>query len=194
VIATDDIYEHILWEGSTFCNILNACPELYEQTVVVNGVSKSFAMTGWRIGYAAGPADLIKAMKKVQSQSTSNPCSIAQAAATTALEVGTACVKDMVVAFKRRHDLLVDGLNQIPGFHTLPVDGTFYSYPDVSEAMQRLNIENDVAFAELLLNKLQIAVIPGSAFGTPGYIRLSYATSDANLIEAIERLKTLYIS
>ena len=127
VIATDDMYEHILWTGQPFVNIVNACPELYDRTVVMNGVSKAYSMTGWRIGYAGGPQKLIAAMKKVQSQSTSNPASISQAAAEAALSGDQQCVKDMVKAFKERHDYVVDALNKLPGVTCAPGDGTFLS-------------------------------------------------------------------
>lgn len=190
IIATDDIYEHILWPGTPFVTLLNVCPELYDRMVVVNGVSKSYSMTGWRIGFAAGPAPLIAAMEMIQSQSTSNPCSISQVAAAAGLESGTACITEMVTAFKRRHDLLVAGLNEIPGIRALPVDGTFYSYPDIRGAMQTLNLKTDVDFSEFLLVEAKVAVVPGSAFGTPGYIRLSYATSDENIVAALNRFKT----
>lgn len=191
VIATDDIYEHILWPGNRFTTLLNVCPELYDRTVVVNGASKAYAMTGWRIGYAGGPAELIAAMDMIQSQSTSNPCSISQVAAAAGLESGTACITDMVTAFKRRHDILIAGLHSLPGVRVLPVDGTFYAYPDVSGAMSKLNHETDVEFAEYLLVEAKVAVVPGSAFGTPGYVRISYATSDQNIVEALSRLKAV---
>ncbi len=188
VIATDDIYEHILWSDAPFVTLLNVCPELFDRTVTVNGVSKSYSMTGWRIGFAGGPAQLIGAMEMIQSQSTSNPCSISQVAAAAGLESGTDCLTEMVATFKRRHDLLVTGLNTIPGIRALPVDGTFYAYPDVREAMKRLNFATDLEFSEYLLVEAKVAVVPGSAFGTPGYIRLSYATSDENIQEALKRI------
>jgi aspartate aminotransferase len=189
VIATDDIYEHILWPGNQFYTMLNVCPELYDRMIVVNGASKAYSMTGWRIGYAGGPAPLIAAMEMIQSQSTSNPCSISQVAAAAGLESGIACITPMVTAFKRRHDILIAGLNDLPGVHALPVDGTFYAYPDVRDAMKNLNLKTDVEFAEYLLVEAKVAVVPGSAFGTPGYIRMSYATSDENILEALQRLK-----
>lgn len=190
VIASDDIYEHILWEGNTFHTLLNVTPELKDRTVVINGASKAYSMTGWRIGYAAGPASLMAALEMIQSQSTSNACSISQIAAAAGLEAGTACITEMVAAFKRRHDILISGLNEIPGFRAIPVDGTFYAYPDVRGAIQTRNFINDVEFAEFLLVEAKVAVVPGSAFGTPGYIRLSYAISDENILEAIKRFKS----
>ena len=191
LIATDDMYEHILWTDEPFINIVMACPELYERTIVLNGVSKAYSMTGWRIGYAGGPAKLIGAMKKVQSQSTSNACSIAQAAAQAALEGPQDCVAEMITAFKQRHDALVIALNALPGFSCLPSDGTFYAFPDVREAMQAMGCEDDVAFAEVLLIQAGVAVIPGSAFGAPGHIRLSYATSMDNLTNAVSKISDL---
>lgn len=188
LIATDDMYEHILWTDEPFANIVMACPELYERTIVLNGVSKAYSMTGWRIGYAGGPAKLIGAMKKVQSQSTSNACSIAQAAAQAALEGPQDCISEMVTAFKERHDNLVAALNKLPGFSCLASDGTFYAFPDVHGAMQALGSADDVAFSETLLTEAGVAVVPGSAFGAPGHVRLSYATSMDNLTNAVSRI------
>ena len=192
LVATDDMYEHIIWTDEGFVNILNACPELYERTIVLNGVSKAYSMTGWRIGYAAGPVNLIKAMKKIQSQSTSNPTSISQVAATVALNGDQNCVREMLKAFKARHDMVVDGLNEIEGISCLKGDGTFYAFPDVRGLMARLDgITSDVQLAEYLLEKAEIAVVPGSAFGAEGYVRLSFATSEQNLKTALERLSKI---
>lgn len=190
VVVSDDIYEHNLWSKEPFCNILMACPDLYDRTVVVNGVSKSYAMTGWRIGYAAGPAKLIAAMKKIQSQSTSNPTSIAQAAAQAALNGDQACIGMMTKAYKERHDYIVAELNSMPGVKCLPADGTFYSFPNMEGVIKRAaNMTNDIELCEYLLNEAELAVIPGSAFGAPGYIRLSYATSMENIKEAMKRMR-----
>ena len=189
LIATDDMYEHIIWSEEGFCNILNACPELYERTIVLNGVSKAYSMTGWRIGYAAGPATLIAAMKKIQSQSTSNPTSIAQDAAEAALRGGYDCVVPMVQAFKERHDYLVTALNELPGVSCLKGDGAFYAFPDFSGAMKTKGFESDVDFAEYVLNEVGVAMVPGSAFGTPGCMRLSFATSLETLKDAVARIK-----
>jgi aspartate aminotransferase len=191
VIATDDMYEHIRWDSSTpFVNILNVRPDLYDRTIVLNGVSKAYSMTGWRIGYAGGPAELIKAMKKVQSQSTSNPTSIAQVAAQAALDGPQDFIRVMVTAFEERHDFVVDRLNRIPGVSCLPTDGTFYLFPNVQELIERLDgIGNDVEFAEFLIEKAGVALVPGSAFGLGGHIRLSIATSMANLEKALERIE-----
>ncbi len=191
LIATDDMYEHILWTDEPFCNIVTVCPELYDRTIVLNGVSKAYSMTGWRIGYAAGPADLIKAMKKVQSQSTSGACSIAQAAATAALDGNQQCVSDMTVAFKERHDWLLAALNDLPGVTCLPSDGTFYAFPDMREAMQALGCKDDIEFTAKLLDDAKVALVPGSAFGAPGHMRLSYATSMEMLASAVSRISEL---
>ncbi|MEH6356237.1 MAG: pyridoxal phosphate-dependent aminotransferase [Marinobacter sp.] len=190
MIATDDMYEPILWTGKPFCNILNATPELYDRTFVLNGVSKAYAMTGWRIGYAAGPAKVIGAMKKIQSQSTSNPASISQAAAQAALDGSQDCVKTMVTAFHERHDYLVGALNTLPGVECLKGDGTFYVFPSFQGAIDAdSSVSNDVEFAEKLLKEAGVALVPGSAFGMPGHMRLSFATSQEILKSAIDRLK-----
>ena len=191
LIATDDMYEHILWTDEPFCNIVTVCPALYDRTIVLNGVSKAYSMTGWRIGYAAGPADLIKAMKKVQSQSTSGACSIAQAAAQAALEGEQQCVASMTEAFKERHDWLVAALNELPGVTCLPSDGTFYAFPDMREAMKTLGCSDDIEFTAKLLDEAKVALVPGSAFGAPGHMRLSYATSMEMLYSAVSRISDL---
>ena len=190
VIATDDMYEHILWTGQPFVNIVNACPELYDRTVVMNGVSKAYSMTGWRIGYAGGPQKLIAAMKKVQSQSTSNPASISQAAAEAALSGDQQCVKDMVKAFKERHDYVVDALNKLPGVTCAPGDGTFYAFPDFSGAIADMDgVESCTDLAAQLLETAEVALVPGSAFGAPGCLRLSFAVGMDTLVEAIGRIE-----
>ena len=190
VIATDDMYEHILWTGQPFVNIVNACPELYDRTVVMNGVSKAYSMTGWRIGYAGGPQKLIAAMKKVQSQSTSNPASISQAAAEAALSGDQQCVKDMVKAFKERHDYVVDALNKLPGVTCAPSDGTFYAFPDFSGAIADMDgVESCTDLAAQLLETAEVALVPGSAFGAPGCLRLSFAVGMDTLVEAISRIE-----
>jgi len=191
LIATDDMYEHILWSAEPFSNILMACPDLYARTIVLNGVSKVYAMTGWRIGYAGGPAGLIKAMKKVQSQSTSNPTSISQVAAQAALDGDQGCIQPMLKAFRERHDFVVAALNAIPGVDCLPADGTFYCFPHVQAVIDRMDgVANDIELAEHLLDRAGVALVPGSAFGAPGYIRLSFATGMDTLGTALERLST----
>jgi aspartate aminotransferase len=188
LIATDDMYEHIIWTHP-FVNILNACPELYSRTIVLNGVSKAYSMTGWRIGYAGGPAPLIEAMKTIQSQSTSNPCSIAQKASVAALTGGYETVQQMVDAFHKRHDYVVERLNEIPGVEVTPADGTFYIFPSVQSIIEKHHFANDVEFAEKLLQKVGVALVPGSAFGNEGCIRLSFATSMEILHDALARLQ-----
>ena len=189
LIATDDMYEHIVFPGNTFTNILMVCPDLYERTIVLNGVSKAYAMTGWRIGYAGGPKPLIQAMKKVQSQSTSNPCSISQAAAEAALNGGHACIQTMLKAFKDRHDYVLEAVNKINGADCLPSDGTFYSFPNVEPIIERMEgIHDDVDLADHLLNHAGVALVPGAAFGMAGHIRISYATSMENLEKALTRI------
>ena len=190
LIATDDMYEHILWGDEPFDNILTVCPELYDQTIVLNGVSKAYAMTGWRIGYAAGPENLIAAMKKVQSQSTSNPTAIAQKAAEEALNGSQDSVKTMCEAFKERHDAVFARVSAMPNIDCIPAQGTFYLFPDVSAIIAtRDDIADDVAFAEKLLEEVGVALVPGSAFGAPGCIRLSFATSMDILNDALNRLE-----
>lgn len=191
VIATDDMYEKILWTGEPYSNILNACPDLAERTVVIHAVSKTYSMTGWRIGWACGPARLITAMADIQSQSTSNPTSISQVAAEAALNGDQTCVTEMVAAFKARHDALVADLNGIPGIRCLPGDGTFYVFPNVEGLMLKLGVSDDLALSELLLQKALVAVVPGSAFGAPGHLRLSFATSEAVLKGCVERIRAL---
>mgnify|MGYP002336226816 CR=1 FL=1 len=190
-IATDDMYEHILWSAEPFANLLNVCPDLYDRTIVLNGVSKTYAMTGWRIGYAAGPQPLIEAMKNVQSHSTSNPTSISQVAAEAALRGDQSCLTPMIAAFKERHDWLVQALNQLPGIHCLPADGTFYAFPSIEAAMTRFKMKSDIDMAEYFLNEAGVAVVPGSAFGAEGYMRLSFATSLAQLQKAVERMRSV---
>ncbi len=189
LIATDDMYEHIRFNDEPFVNILNACPELYDRTIVLNGVSKAYSMTGWRIGYAAGPATLIGAMKKIQSQSTSNPTSIAQVAAQAALEGSQDCVAEMVIAFKARHEFVVSTLNAIDGVSCIPADGTFYAFPSFQEIIDSDDrFEDDIALAEFLLTEAGVALVPGSAFGAPGNMRLSFATSMEVLEDALSRI------
>lgn len=190
IIATDDMYEHILWESGSFVNILNACPDLYPRTMVLNGVSKAYAMTGWRIGYAAGPAEIIAAMRKIQSQSTSNPTSIAQVAAEAALAGDQSCIQTMLVEFRKRHDYVVAELNGMPDIDCLATDGTFYVFPNVQTVIDRLEgISDDVEFAEYLITEAGVAIVPGSAFGCPGHIRISIATSMENLEKSMTRIR-----
>jgi aspartate aminotransferase len=189
VIATDDMYEHILWPGKPFVNILNACPDLADRTLVLNGVSKAYSMTGWRIGYAGGPAEIIKAMKKIQSQSTSNPTSISQVASEAALNGPQQCIADMLVHFKARHDYVVDRLNQLPGVDCLATDGTFYVFPSVTGLIEAIDgVTDDLSLSEYLIEKAGVALVPGSAFGLGGHARISIATSMGNLEKALDRI------
>lgn len=188
VIGTDDMYEKIWWADEPFTTLAQVVPALYERTVTINGVSKSHAMTGWRIGYCGGPAELISAMATIQGQSTSNPSSIAQRAAVVALNGDQTCVATMNAAYRERHDFLVPALNALPGVRCRAGAGTFYAFADISEALQRLQIADDTAFAEQLLEQTGVAVVPGSGFGAPGHIRLSFATDLAQLQDAAARL------
>ncbi len=194
LIATDDMYEHIALTDEKFANILNACPDLYPRTMVLNGVSKAYAMTGWRIGYAAGPENIITAMENVQSQSTSNPTSISQVAAEAALNGDQGCITPMLKAFRERHVYVVNTLNKIPGLKCIMAGGAFYAFPDASAAIAALHKKgtikeaSDLALSEYLLVEAGVAVVPGSAFGSEGYIRLSFATSMENLENALARI------
>lgn len=191
-IVTDDIYEHILWSGEPFCNIVNACPDLKERTIVINGVSKAYAMTGWRIGFAAASSKLTAAMRKIQSQTTSNPNSIAQAAAVEALNGPQDSILMMAEQFKNRHDFIVASLNEINAMHCLAGDGAFYAFPDCREVIESIDgVASDVELSQYILNEADVAVVPGSAFGGKGYIRLSFATGMETLEEAMRRLKKL---
>ncbi|MEO1939421.1 pyridoxal phosphate-dependent aminotransferase [Candidatus Thioglobus sp.] len=187
-IITDDIYEHIRWGEDDFINIVMADTSLKERTIILNGVSKGYAMTGWRIGYGAGPEIIIKAMKKIQGQSTSNPCSIAQAAALEALNGDQSFIGTMVSAFEERHEYIVNALNAIDGIECPRSQGAFYSFPRVEGLIKRLGLKDDVELSTYCLEELNIALVPGSAFGAPGYVRFSFATSMENIKQAVTRL------
>ncbi len=195
LVATDDMYEHVNLTGEQFYNILNAAPALKDRCIVLNGVSKAYSMTGWRIGYAAGPAYIIKAMEILQSQSTSNPTSISQYAAVAALTGSQDCIKPMVTAFKARHQYVVDRFNSMQGLSCLMAGGAFYAFPDARVAIANLyksgkiSAGTDMAFAEYLLESFDVAVVPGSAFGAEGYFRISFATSMDNLRNALDRIE-----
>jgi aspartate aminotransferase len=188
IIGTDDMYEKIYWSSEPFCSLLTVVPELYNRTITINGVSKAYAMTGWRIGYCGGPKEIITAMATIQGQSTSNASSISQRAAVAALNGDQECVSKMNEAFKARHDYVVHALNCLPGISCLPGAGTFYAFADVSRAIAGLGCRDDNEFAELLLNEGGVAVVPGSGFGAPGHIRISFACSMQTLEKAMERL------
>ncbi len=189
VIGTDDMYEHIWWGPEPFTSFATANPSLYERTVTINGCSKSYAMTGWRIGYCGGPKELIGAMAMVQGQSTSNASSISQRAATVALSSPQDCVAEMNRAYKARHDLVVEGLNALPGVSCLPGWGTFYAFAHVEGAMRMVGAATDNAFAEFLITEAGVAVVPGEGFGAPGHVRLSFAASADTLKEALRRMQ-----
>jgi aspartate aminotransferase len=191
VIGTDDMYEHIWWGPEPFCSLVTACPALYDRTVTINGVSKSYAMTGWRIGYCGGPAAIIKAMATIQGQSTSNPTSISQKAAAVALNGDQTCVHEMNAHFKARHDWLVAALNSLPGIRCLPGFGTFYAFANVKGAMEKLGCADDNAFAEKLITDALVAVVPGSGFGAPDHMRLSFACSMETLEKAVARIRAV---
>jgi aspartate aminotransferase len=193
-VLSDDMYEHIVYEGFAFATIAQVCPDLYERTLTVNGASKAYSMTGWRIGFAGGPAPLIKAMAKLQSQSTSNPCSIAQAAATAALNGPQDFLKDRVAAFQARRDLVVSMLNQAAGLRCHRPEGAFYVYPDCSGLIGKrtpagATLENDEQVAGYLLDSEGVAVVHGAAFGGSPAFRISYATSTEVLGEACARIQ-----
>jgi aspartate aminotransferase len=194
VIGTDDMYEKIYWGREPFCSLVTAVPELYARTVTINGVSKAYAMTGWRIGYCGGPKEIIAAMGTIQGQSTSNASSISQKAAAAALKGDQGCVAKMNEAFKARRDFVVRALNSLPGVSCLPGEGTFYAFAEVSRAMAALNCRDDNEFAELLLNDAGVAVVPGSGFGAPGHIRLSFACNMQTLEKALDRIARILVT
>jgi aspartate aminotransferase len=193
-IFADDMYEHIVYDGFRFATIAEVCPSLYERTLTVNGCSKAYAMTGWRIGFAAGAPWLVKAMAKLQSQSTSNPCSIAQAAAVAALNGDQSFLKERAAAFQRRRDLVVSMLNDTAGIHCPRPEGAFYVYPDVSGVIGKTTpkgqvIATDSDFVGYLLDDARVAAVQGVAFGVSPAMRISYATSEALLTEACNRIR-----
>ncbi len=191
LIISDDIYEHIRWNNAAFINIVMADNTLKKRSIILNGVSKAYAMTGWRIGYGAAPGLIIKAMKKIQSQSTSNPCSIAQAAALEALNGEQNIITSMVDAFAQRHEFIVNALNSIDGIECPKSQGAFYCFPRIKGLIKRLDLKDDVVFSTYCLENLNIALVPGSAFGAPGYVRFSFATSMDNIKQAVARLASI---
>ena len=189
-IACDDIYEHIYWGDSDYRTFLNACPEFAERTVVINGVSKAYAMTGWRIGYVAGPEDLVRAMRKVQGQSTSCACSVSQAASVAALNGPQDCLAEMRVEYESRYEFIRSALNEIPGVECPDCDGAFYAFPSFRGFLnRRKEIKDDLELSSWLLDRAGVATVPGSAFGAPGHLRLSYAASMDYLEDAISRIQ-----
>lgn len=189
VIASDEMYEHIYWAPEPYASFAQANPHLYDRTITINGVSKAYAMTGWRIGYCGGPREIVAAMATVQGQSTSNASSISQRASTVALNGDQSCVSEMNKAFKARHDFVVSGLNAIPGISCLPGAGTFYAFANVEGAMRSLGLKDDSEFAEYLLANALVAVVPGSGFGAPNHMRISFACSMDALQDALSRIR-----
>jgi aspartate aminotransferase len=189
VVLSDEIYEHIHWADSPFTSFAAACPDLYDRTITVNGMSKGYAMSGWRIGYAAGPEPIIKAMTSLQGQSTTNACTISQAAARAALVADQRCVHAMCEEFQRRHDFFFAAVGRLPGFTCVPASGTFYLFPNIEAAMRAKGLATDVEFCEKLLDECGVALVPGTAFGAPGHVRLSFAASVAALEGALVRLR-----
>ena len=194
LIATDDMYEHILLSGKPFINILNACPELYPRTVVLNGVSKAYSMTGWRIGWTLGPVDVTTAMSDLQSQQTSNPCSISQYASLAALNGPQECLGEMLEKFAERRRYVLDRLNKIPGLSFATPGGAFYAFFDVSSYFGKplqggTVVDNASDFCTALLEVAHVALVTGDAFGAPGYVRLSFATSLDVLEAGLNRLE-----
>jgi aspartate aminotransferase len=192
VVLSDEIYEHILWTGEPFTSFAAACPDLYDRTLTVNGMSKGYAMSGWRIGYAAGPVPVIKAMTSLQGQSTTNACTISQAAARAALLGDQQCVRDMCVEFRRRHEFFLAGVQRLAGVSCVPARGTFYLLPNVERAMRAKGAATDVELCEQILDAAGVALVPGTAFGAPGHLRLSFAASDETLLAALARLSDFF--
>ena len=190
-ISSDDIYEHIHWHEEKFHNILNIAPELKNRTIVLNGVSKAYSMTGWRIGYAAGDSEIIKKMKTLQSQSTSCASSISQAAACAALSNECKELPAMKAEYKKRHDFVVSQLNQIKGVLCKETDGTFYVFPSFEEYINNSELSDDNDLAMKLLSDAKVAVVPGSAFGMSGHVRLSIAVDMQSLEQAMARIKSV---
>ena len=193
VVLADDIYEHIHWADEPFCSIATACPDLIDQVITINGVSKCYAMTGWRIGYGGGPKEVIRAMKTIQSQITSNPSSISQVAAAAALDGDQTCITEMVAAYKERSDYIVKALNEIPGFECRNGEGAFYAFPQVTGAMQEKGLAEDNDLVKLLLNEADVVMVPGTPFGAPGYVRISFACSIDELEKAVARIRATLV-
>jgi aspartate aminotransferase len=198
-IISDDIYEKLIYDGLKFSNIVQACPELKERTIIVNGVSKTYSMTGWRIGYALGPKPVIDAMINIQSQSTSNPTSISMKAAVEALKGPQEAVENMRREFEERRNIIVEGLNAIEGVKCLKPKGAFYVFPNISSTFGKKSpskklINNSLSFSEALLEEAKVGVVPGAEFGAEGYIRLSYATSRENIKKGLERIREFIFS
>ena len=194
VVLSDEIYEHICWHDEPFTSLAAACPDLHYRTLTINGVSKGYAMSGWRIGYAAGPEPIIRAMATIQSQSTTNACAVSQAAACVALSGDQGFLEEMREAFRERHAFVVERLNRIEGIECLPGHGAFYLFPNVEALMSAMDVESDVALCERLLDETGVAVVPGRAFGAPGHLRISFAAGLETLGAALDRIEAFAAS
>ena len=194
-VVTDEIYEHLTYDGMPFTSIVKAVPELAEQAVILNGVAKTYAMTGWRVGWMAGPLDIIKAATNLQSHATSNVSNVSQRAALAAVSGPLDAVDEMKVAFDRRRKAMVAAMNAVPGFECPTPEGAFYAYVDVRNALGReirgVTPATSAELAALILDEAEVAVVPGEAFGPSGYLRLSYALGDDDLAEGVERIRAL---
>ena len=194
-VVTDEIYEHLVYGDAVFSSMPVEVPQLADQCVVINGVAKTYAMTGWRVGWMIGPTDVVKAATNLQSHATSNVANVSQIAALAAVSGDLAAVEDMKVAFDRRRRLIVEALNQIPGIECPTPEGAFYVYPSVKGVLgtdiRGQRPASSAELAALVLDEVEVAVVPGEAFGTPGYMRLSYATSDDKITEGIARIAAL---
>ena len=191
VAVSDDIYEHIYWGDTPWLTPAQVWTGMQDRIVTINGVSKAFAMTGWRIGYAAANVDLVNAMRKLCSQSTSNPCSISQAAAVAALEGDQSILTTMRNAFMERYEYMYEAVNALPGMRCAPAQGAFYVFVDAREAIQAKGLSNDTQMAELLLSEAEVALVPGAAFGAEGHLRFSFACGMDELEEAMRRIGRL---
>lgn len=187
-ILSDDIYEHTIWEGE-FYNIAMCCPELKERTIIVNGVSKAYSMTGWRIGYAVAPKLITQAMKKIQSQTTSCPNSIAQYASVAALQMSDTQIQYMLTILQEKYTLATNALTQIEGIQLLPTTGTFYLFPNITDIITKFQLKDDVEYCQRLLQEQQLAIVPGSAFGSPNHVRISFASSKENILAGIAKIQ-----
>ncbi|WP_347332331.1 pyridoxal phosphate-dependent aminotransferase [Marinimicrobium locisalis] len=191
-VATDDIYEHLRWTGGRYYNVVNACPSLKARTIVINGVSKAYAMTGWRVGFCGGPEDVIYQMNKLQGQSTAHTAAVSQKAAVAALTGDQTNVREMASAYEARHTLVQQGVESLRGVNYLASEGTFYCLPDFSAVIQRLdNVSDDQQLADWLLDNAGVAMIPGSAFGAPGHMRLSFAATEEDIEKAMQQLHSV---
>lgn len=189
-IMTDDVYEKIIWHPEGFKNILNVVPSLRDRTILINSLSKTYAMTGWRIGYAAGPEKIIQAMTKIQSQSTANPCSIAQAAAVEALsKYSRDCIAEMLSKFKARHAVMCERMSRIEGLSFQPASGGFYLLVEANELISTLKLEDDLALTQFLLEEANVSVVPGSAFGAKGHLRFSFAIGKYKINQAFDQIE-----